>query len=1256
MSSDRSFPVLRTWSAAAVAALALSAAASAAPPAAWQQLWANDPARARAAFRAAVKANPRDAEAFRALGILSLQEDAGGAAMQAWRELYRIAPGDWSAAAYWPRFVDLAESTGRWTLLDAAAQDILKSTSASSSLRASARLALAEAADRAGKLAEADRQRAGLGYIRQWRAIGPFDNVSLSGFDKPFPPEQGLDFSRGYAGKDDLALRWYRLSTVSRSGECGLGRSLGDPEPGVFYAATAVSSAADQPALLHFDPSGASKIYVNGELVFRDELYRARRSLVADPFRVPVQLQRGWNTLLIKVADHRSNAAFSLRFTRPSGADLVLPADPTRATGAPAVKTSPAPLPTAEPALVSQLRARWKERPDDLELAAALGSTLRESGDYPGAIEVLLAAVRRQPGSGWLHWLLAEALEADDQADEARAERELAAKHAPRLLSAQVAVLSEEGSGLKPAERIQRLKALLKINPASPVVYWALSNTYLEAGLEAEALKASRSALTGGRGPTPLLRLAAFLFDADRMADAEKLLATGLASSPNHTGLLDEQASYLAVHDRHAAALAVYQKLLQLDPSSTAYRQSIAELYEAQHNLPKAIQTLRAAREQRPQDGNLCSKLADLLRETGKKSDAIALYRAAIALNPSRVELRDKLQVLSGEQPVLKLVPELTLQPLLARAPKVGEVAGASTVALLDEAVQVVYPDYATVTRYHQTFKVMDAAAVQRYQAYPLAVETATARATVERARILKADGKSQNVADQASRYAVSLPSLAVGDTVDLVYRVEDVQRGGLARQFWANWFFDQPDGPNRVSRYVLVTPPAMTISTRSHGSIPEPKTQDVRGWRIREWRMENLPAPREELLSTGLLDRGTWLDISTVSSWKEVVKWYQDLSRPRCLPDAALRAKAVELTKDAATEEAKIRALVAYVSREIQYQTTPFRRSAYVPTEGKQVVRERYGDCKDKAALLTALLSAVGIKSEMVLLSGRSHGVTPYLPSPRFNHAIARVHTSRGPLWVDATADQMEFGGLPFEDQQVPALVINDETTDLVLSPALPVERNRLVDDHEGTLTAEGKLTGRMQIEASGDWGWMLRSAIRLVPEPSRDQALRGMMGQMIPSSRYERGALRQLEEPERPLLLELQYSVDSYSSRAGNFLLVRLPWGAQSGSSVESLLGKEERQHDAEVAQVRGHYLSTVRLTLPAGYSVQDLQPEVKGESPWGSYRVTYRMEGQTLHATRELEMTSLRVPTRDVPRYVEFLREAEQETKKQLVLKKP
>src|SRR5213078_2169751 len=123
------------------------------------------------------------------------------------------------------------------------------------------------------------------------------------------------------------------------------------------------------------------------------------------------------------------------------------------------------------------------------------------------------------------------------------------------------------------------------------------------------------------------------------------------------------------------------------------------------------------------------------------------------------------------------------------------------------------------------------------------------------------------------------------------------------------------------LSRYVLITPPAMAFQTRPHGRVPQPTVKDVKGWRVREWRMTDLSARKLEIGAPGMTDSETWLDLSSITSWRPIVEWYRDLSHPRCVPDVAIRAKAAQLTKGAKTEEEKLRALVAYVAREIQYQ-----------------------------------------------------------------------------------------------------------------------------------------------------------------------------------------------------------------------------------------------------------------------------------------------------------------------------------------------
>jgi len=1234
-----------------LACLALPAAA--AESAGWRLIQQNHNGAARAAFQAALKQNPADADALRGLGQVEQLENNEAVALKAWRPLYRLAPAQWAASAYWPQVTDLAQDTGRWDLLEGAARDILAARDSPPALRASARLALAQAADRAGRTAEAAKTWDSLGYVRRWQVIGPFDNASQSGFDKVYPPEREAVLGKTYSGKDDQALRWHALALVGRDGQCAVGTSLGDGDEDVFYAVTAVQSPRDQAVLLQLDPTGASKVFVNGAAVLVDPIKRSHTALLADPFSVPATLRAGWNTILIKLSDDKElTGAFALRVTAPTGAMLpALPADPKQAKefGEAPTATPPAP---PETATVRELR----RQPLSAETAALTGTSLRLAHDYQGSAEALRAGIAAAPDCGWLHWELAQTLEDDEQKDEGRAERGLALKQNPRLIGAALDAVLEAEDAVTPTELITRARVALALNPASADALWLLSHAYRSAKLGGEALKAARLAVAAEPGTSARLRLIHMEDDQDKRPDAAAALALALRAAPAEAALLDARAGMLSDQENDAAAIPIYQRLVALDPADPAYPVSLANMYRAVKRPADAVRALRLARSQRPQNAGRVADLADMLQETGKTPEAVALYSEAIRLDPAQITLRDKRAVLSGEKPVIDLAPATDGALVLAGAARAKD-EGASAVMLLDEGRTVVYPDFATLTRYHQIIKVLDQAGARRYQSYPLARDTSTSEATVESARLLKADGKVQDVTADAGSSDVSFPSLAPGDTIDVTYRVEDFKRGGLSRQFWGQWAFNATDAPSRLSRYVLITPPGLAVQARAHGSVPPPSARDVSGWRLQEWRMADVPARKPETMGTGFTDSSTWLDLSTVSSWTQIVQWYQDLSRPRCLPDAAVRAKALALTKDSKTEQDKVHALQAFVAHEVQYQSSPFRLSAYVPTEGKQVLRERYGDCKDKAALLTALLAAVGIKSEMVLLSPRGHGLTPYLPSPRFNHAIARVQTAAGPLWVDATADQLAFGALPPDDQQVSALVISDETRDLTLTPTLPAGRDRSADTDTGVLDEAGTLRGAVTLSFAGSQAWFMRAVWKQVPGGQRDEAMRGMAGSLVKSAVFDGGGFDNLADPDPPLSLRFQYHIDHFGTSAGKFLLLPLPWNSEGEDEITAaLLADPLRTQDLELADARSDAHSVVHLTFPPGYVPQELPPDVHQQESFGSFALTYSLKGGALEVTRDLTLTVLRLPVKDAGRYAAFLQAASQASGRPIVLKKP
>src|SRR5205085_2333959 len=94
------------------------------------------------------------------------------------------------------------------------------------------------------------------------------------------------------------------------------------------------------------------------------------------------------------------------------------------------------------------------------------------------------------------------------------------------------------------------------------------------------------------------------------------------------------------------------------------------------------------------------------------------------------------------------------------------------------------------------------------------------------------------------------------------------------------------------------------------------------------------------------------------------------------------------------------------------------------------QVYARRFGDCKDKASLLIALLRTAGIRAEFALVRTRRAGaLAAETPSVAiFNHAVAYLPDHD--LWLDGTAEYASTRELPLDDQGALAVTISDPGT----------------------------------------------------------------------------------------------------------------------------------------------------------------------------------------------------------------------------------
>jgi hypothetical protein len=314
-------------------------------------------------------------------------------------------------------------------------------------------------------------------------------------------------------------------------------------------------------------------------------------------------------------------------------------------------------------------------------------------------------------------------------------------------------------------------------------------------------------------------------------------------------------------------------------------------------------------------------------------------------------------------------------------------------------------------------------------------------------------------------------------------------------RQSFSNQllFHFQESSPVRLARFMVTVPVGWEVKTASFNGAPR---EAAPAGGTYTWQMENLPAIEREAAGPGFLTLVPWVGVSllgdagvkTVSSWPQAAKLLTELNEGTAEPSEAITAKAKALTEGAGSEIEKIRALGRF-AQQVNYvsiQVNVSRGGGYRPHEAAQVFQKLYGDCKDKANLMRALLKAIGMTAYPVAIySGdRTHVSAEWPTLGAFNHAISAIrvgpetnvpavldHPKMGRLlFFDPTDPYVPAGYLPDHEQASLALVGAGDLGDLVRVPSgatTAAARQRNVD---AVLKADGSIEGAFVEKRTGE------------------------------------------------------------------------------------------------------------------------------------------------------------------------------------------
>ena len=295
-----------------------------------------------------------------------------------------------------------------------------------------------------------------------------------------------------------------------------------------------------------------------------------------------------------------------------------------------------------------------------------------------------------------------------------------------------------------------------------------------------------------------------------------------------------------------------------------------------------------------------------------------------------------------------------------------------------------------------------------------------------------------------------------------------------------------------------------------------EPTRSETRYGRVYTWRFRDVEAPRDEPLAPP--DQSPRLLVSTFPDWEAFASWYRGLIREADQVTPEIAARARELTAGARTEREKVVALYNEVTG-LRYVAVPLGVNSHRPHAAANVLRNRYGDCKDKANLFNTLLHAVDIPADLVLVP-RFTQADDAVPGLAFNHAISRVRLGDAVIWADTTDDVSRFGLLPPGDPGRKVLVMGEGTARLT-----PLPRPDPAD-HVLRITGLVELQGEgaratFEAGATGFADYALRVAARAAGAPRAAQPVLGLLLEpsagLFALATQEQGAVTGLEEAFR-------------------------------------------------------------------------------------------------------------------------------------------
>ncbi len=429
---------------------------------------------------------------------------------------------------------------------------------------------------------------------------------------------------------------------------------------------------------------------------------------------------------------------------------------------------------------------------------------------------------------------------------------------------------------------------------------------------------------------------------------------------------------------------------------------------------------------------------------------------------------------------------------------------------------------------------------------------------------------------------------------------------------------------------YFLTYPPDLAPRYKVMNIVAEPTATREKGMETLRWEFHNMNALKGESFGSSPYEVIPYIMVAPtkfkydayagiMDTWENYGNWINLLGQGTSGLNEATKSKAHELVNGKNTIEEKAKVLYEYMQNRTRYVSIQLGIGGLQPFEASVVDQTGYGDCKALSNYMIALLQEVGIKGYYALINAGwdAAPVQTDLPSHQFNHAIVAVPNAQDTIWLECTSQTNPFGYLGTFTSDRYALLISEQGSTLVKTPAYNEEQNSQIRTADVFIARDGNA----KVSVSTTYTGLQYENDGLYAVLNQKDALEKWLHSNIniPSFDLEYFEVDHIKEKLPSARIDVKLNIAGLGTGSGKRFFLN-PNLMNRNSFVPEI--NQNRQSDI-VIKMGWTDFDTIRYYLPEQIYPEFIPESILISSVFGDYEASFAVEGGTLVYYRRIQL---------------------------------